>query len=90
MNSSFPPEYTRSWVEFYYQKFHINEHVLIPRLETESLVREAIKSCRVNPPDILIDIGTGSGIIPLSILSAVEVPQVLAIDISPEALKVAE
>ncbi|MFA6091050.1 MAG: HemK/PrmC family methyltransferase [Candidatus Gracilibacteria bacterium] len=90
MNSSFPPEYTRSWVEFYYQKFHIDEYVLIPRLETESLVREAIKYCRAIPPDILIDIGTGSGIIPLSILSSVEISQVFAVDISPEALKVSE
>jgi release factor glutamine methyltransferase len=77
-------------VEFYYQKFHIDEYVLIPRLETESLVREAIKYCRAIPPDILIDIGTGSGIIPLSILSSVEISQVFAVDISPEALKVSE
>ena len=68
----------------------VNEHVLIPRLETESLVREAIKLCRKNPPDILIDVGTGSGIVPLSILSAVDIPQVFAVDISPRALKVAK
>lgn len=76
-------------MEFFYQKFQVNERVLIPRLETESLVREAIKLCRTNPPDILVDIGTGSGIIPLSILSAVDIPQVFAVDLSPEALKVA-
>lgn len=77
-------------MEFFYRKFQVNEHVLIPRLETESIVREAIKLCRSNPPDILIDIGTGSGIIPLSILSAVDIPQVFAVDLSPDALKVAE
>ncbi len=77
-------------MEFYYQRFHINEHVLIPRLETESLVREAIKFCRVSASEILIDIGTGSGIIPLSILSGVNIPEVFAVDISPEALVVAE
>lgn len=77
-------------MEFYYQKFTINEHVLIPRLETESLVREAVKYCRENPPDVLIDIGTGSGIIPLSVLSAVDIPQVFAVDLSPEALEVAK
>ena len=76
-------------MEFYYQKFQINEQVLIPRLETESLVREAIKFCRLHPPDILIDIGTGSGIIPLSILSAMDISSVFALDISAGALKVA-
>lgn len=77
-------------MEFYYQKFQVNEHVLIPRFETEDLVREAIKFCRETPPDVLIDIGTGSGIIPLSILSAVDIPQTFATDLSSEALKVAE
>lgn len=76
-------------MEFYYQKFAVNEHVLIPRLETESLVREAVKYCRACSPDIFIDIGTGSGIIPLSILSIVDIPQVFAVDVSPEALEVA-
>lgn len=90
MNSNYPEEYTRGWVEFYYQRFQVNEYVLIPRLETESLVREAVKFCRATPPDVLIDIGTGSGIIPLSILSAIDIPQVFAVDISSEALKVAE
>ncbi|MDD2916713.1 MAG: peptide chain release factor N(5)-glutamine methyltransferase [Candidatus Gracilibacteria bacterium] len=89
MNSTYPPEYTRGWVEFYYQKFEIDEHVLIPRLETESLVREAIRYFRSEEVDTLIDIGTGSGIIPLSILSAVEIPEVFAIDLSPEALVIA-
>lgn len=77
-------------MEFYYQKFKVNEHVLIPRFETEDLVREAIKTIKNTPFDTLIDIGTGSGIIPLSILSAVDIPQVFAVDLSPEALKVAE
>ena len=77
-------------MEFYYQRFLINECVLIPRLETESLVRESVRFCRKNPPNILIDIGTGSGIIPLSILSAVDIPQTFAVDISSEALKVAK
>lgn len=77
-------------MEFYYQKFKINEHVLIPRFETEDLVREAIKVVKDTPFDTMIDVGTGSGIIPLSILSAVDIPQVFAVDVSLEALKVAE
>ncbi|MDD5376512.1 MAG: peptide chain release factor N(5)-glutamine methyltransferase [Candidatus Gracilibacteria bacterium] len=90
MDSHYPPEYTRGWVEFFYQKFQVNEHVLIPRFETEDLVREAIKIARDIVFDTLIDVGTGSGIIPLSILSVVDIPQVFAVDLSSEALKVAE
>lgn len=89
IDQDYPIEYTRGWVEFFYQKFGVNEHVLIPRLETESLVRETIKHCRISPPTILIDIGTGSGIIPLSILSAVEIPEIFAVDLSHEALQLA-
>lgn len=88
--NTYPEEYTRGWVEFFYQRFAVNEHVLIPRLETESLVREAVKYCRSNSLDVLIDIGTGSGIIPLSILSVLDIPQVFAVDISSEALEVAK
>lgn len=90
MKTNYPEEYTRGWVEFYYQKFRVNEHVLIPRFETEDLVREAIKTAKNASFDTLIDIGTGSGIIPLSILSAVNIPQVFAVDLSPGALEVAE
>lgn len=88
-NSDYPEEYARGWVEFFYRKFAVNEHVLIPRLETESLVREAIRYCRNDLPDVLIDIGTGSGIIPISILSAIDIPQAFAVDLSPEALELA-
>lgn len=90
MKTNYPPEYTKGWVEFYYQRFQIDEHVLIPRLETESLVREAIRFCRTYPQDVLIDVGTGSGIIPLSILSSISIPEVFAVDISPFALQVAQ
>ena len=52
-------------------------------------MREAIKYCRAKEIDTLIDIGTGSGIIALSVLSAVDIPQVIAVDISPKALVIA-
>jgi len=77
-------------VEFFYQRFQVNESVLIPRFETEDLVREAIKTANATPFDTLIDIGTGSGIIPLSILSVVDIAKTFATDLSPEALKIAE
>jgi len=43
-------------VEFFYRKFYINRNVLIPRLETESLVREAIKVVKENEIDTLVDV----------------------------------
>jgi methylase of polypeptide subunit release factors len=45
----------------------VDKNVLIPRLETESLVRRVIQDTKNHSPDILIDVGTGSGIIPVSL-----------------------
>lgn len=91
----YPEEYTRGFVEFFYRKFFVSPAVLIPRFETEDLVRAAIKLARGAHFDTLIDVGTGSGIIPISILSEVETNdylslQTYALDISPEALAVAK
>jgi len=90
MDTHYPSEYTRWWVEFYYQKFQVNEHVLIPRFETEDLVREIIKVAGNTSFDTLIDVGTGSGIIPVSILTKVAIEQSFGLDISPKALEVAK
>ena len=90
MDTHYPSEYTRWWVEFYYQKFQVNEYVLIPRFETEDLVRETIKMAENTPFDTLIDVGTGSGIIPISILTKVAIEQSFGLDISPKALEVAK
>lgn len=54
----FPQEYVDGYVEFFYQKFFVNEHVLIPRYETETLVRKAISICKENNIDTIVDIGT--------------------------------
>lgn len=75
-------------MEFYYRTFQVNEHVLIPRFETEDLVREGIKTAKNADFDVLIDIGTGSGIIPISILSETEISEGYALDISTEALEI--
>lgn len=81
-----PKAYTKGWMEFYKLKFKVTPDVLIPRPETELLVDEIIK---INP-QTLVDIGTGSGCIAIS--TAVNLPnlKVLALDISEDALKVAE
>ncbi|WP_164667566.1 peptide chain release factor N(5)-glutamine methyltransferase [Virgibacillus doumboii] len=74
---------------FYGRTFHVNEHTLIPRPETEELVQQVIEAAPDKPLTI-IDIGTGSGIIAITI--ALELPNatVYATDISEEALAIAQ
>ncbi len=71
--------------EFYGQDFIVDQNVLIPRPETEEMVEMGIK---LNPATIL-DIGTGSGVIACTIAHNLPDSQVTALDISPEALKIA-
>lgn len=79
-------------IEFFLLKFiYSNSHTLIPRLETESLVREVIKEMKVNRYDILIDVWVWSGIIPISIEKNIsKIPYIYGIDISEKALEIAQ
>jgi len=78
---------------FYGRQFYVNENVLVPRFDTEVLVEKAITEIkgRFNEKEELViaDIGTGSGIIAISL--ALEFPQakVFATDISSQAIYVA-
>lgn len=73
---------------FYGREFLVNKHVLIPRPETEELIEHILQHARDNPQTI-VDVGTGSGIIAITL--ALESPhaKVYATDISSTALKVA-
>ena len=75
---------------FWKFKFYINESVLIPRPETEHLVDEALKQIPISKSINIIDIGTGSGCVIISLLKERQKCQAIAIDISKEALKVAK
>lgn len=76
--------------EFFGMEFEINPHVLIPRPETELLVERAIAWLKESPARrTAADIGTGSGVVAVSIATHVPDVIVLATDISPEALEVA-
>lgn len=72
-------------------KFYVDEHVLIPRPETEELVEWIIANCKF-PVDVLsiLDIGTGSGCIPVSLKRRLRKADVWACDISEGALTVAK
>ncbi len=77
--------------EFFSIPFFVNEFVLIPRPETEILVEYILKEIqRLNTKYLCLDIGTGSGCIPISIIkNSHQIKKFIAIDISKEALKVA-
>lgn len=83
-----PLQYVLGEAWFYKLKFKVNENVLIPRPETEELVDMAIKENSRNDPMIL-DIGTGSGCIAVSIKKNIPHSTVFAVDTSEAALNVA-
>lgn len=75
--------------EFCGLEFHVNEHVLIPRQDTECLVEEVLKKVKIN--DRILDVCTGSGCIIISIQKLMKDQcHCFATDISEEALKVAK
>ena len=85
-----PLQYVIGNVNFYGNKFYINENVLIPRFETEELVEHTtnyIKQFFTEPVDI-IDLGCGSGVIGLTLEQKVSTNSVDLIDISENALEV--
>lgn len=85
-----PLQYVMGYVNFYGNKFIINENVLIPRFETEELVENTIKLIKekfTNPVDI-IDLGCGSGVIGLTLEKKVSTSSVDLVDISDKALEV--
>ncbi|SFR74559.1 peptide chain release factor N(5)-glutamine methyltransferase [Maribacter stanieri] len=71
--------------------FKVNEHVLIPRPETEELVRWILKDAEnLKRTLTILDMGTGSGCIPISLDKNLTDAKVFGLDISKDALKVAE
>jgi len=88
---SFPEEYRDGYVIFCGQRFIVDARALIPRLETEELVKYCVKLLeKTLDIQTIIDIGTGSGIIPLSIIKKTSRKlQTFATDMSPDALALA-
>ncbi|MBI1908240.1 peptide chain release factor N(5)-glutamine methyltransferase [Candidatus Uhrbacteria bacterium] len=82
-----PVAYLVGHKEFYKREFVVNPHVLIPRPDTEALVDVALGL--LTPQSLVVDIGTGSGAIALTIAAETGRPAV-AIDADPRALAVAK
>ena len=89
-----PVQYVLGEAWFYKMKFRVNEHVLIPRPETEELVEwvvEEIRNKKVSDSSFtIVDIGTGSGCIAVALKKELLRAELFAIDISTDALLVAK
>lgn len=88
-----PVQYVLHEAWFYKRKFYVNENVLIPRPETEELVEWIVsdfKKEKYSKPIKIIDIGTGSGCIPVSLKKELPESSIAAIDVSDKALSVAK
>ena len=86
-----PIQYILGETEFFSNRFFVDENVLIPRPETEELVDWVLQTY----PDKthllqILDVGTGSGCIAISLAKALPEAQVTAIDVSPKAIAVAQ
>ncbi len=85
-----PVQYITGEAWFYNLPFKVNEHVLIPRPETEELVKLVCDNLQQNSSKKIIDIGTGSGCIPVTIKKNTPASNVTALDISSAALDLAK
>lgn len=86
-----PIQYIIQKAWFMGQPYLVNEHVLIPRPETEELVEWIVSyAAIVNKPLAILDIGTGSGCIPIALKMALPNANISSIDISKAAIEVAK
>ncbi|MBP6975988.1 peptide chain release factor N(5)-glutamine methyltransferase [Candidatus Dojkabacteria bacterium] len=88
-----PWEYVRGSAEFCKSSFKVNKDILIPRIETEQLVYESKRLIEKAKIKNIIDVGTGSGCIIISLAKLLDNPSsysFYATDISSDALKIAK
>ncbi|MEO1050486.1 MAG: peptide chain release factor N(5)-glutamine methyltransferase [Bacteroidota bacterium] len=89
INKNEPIQYILGNTEFYGRQFVVNSNVLIPRPETEELVNLIIQEN--DAPNLkVLDIGTGSGCIPITLFHELNNPEVATLDVSKSALQVAK
>lgn len=95
---NYPKQYQQGYTEFFKLKFTVTPDVLIPRPETETLIESVLtyisSHYSLSSPLSIIDIGTGSGCIAISLANQLATwkvdTQILATDISGKTLKVAQ
>jgi release factor glutamine methyltransferase len=90
LQQNIPVQYVLNEAWFYNRPFYVNEDVLIPRPETEELTELALRTCKHLEQAAVLDIGTGSGCIPVTIACERSDWKVYACDVSEKALTVAK
>ena len=85
-----PVAYIVGYKEFWNKKFKVNSDVLIPRPDTEILVEEVIKFIQINSSLNILDIGTGTGCVILSVLNERKKCYGVGLDISKKAINIAK
>jgi release factor glutamine methyltransferase len=90
LKQGIPIQYVLGNADFYRLKFKVSGDVLIPRPETEELVHLIIADFKNKTDITIIDIGTGSGCIPIALKKNLPQARVSAIDISTKALEIAK
>ncbi|HEX5646897.1 MAG TPA: peptide chain release factor N(5)-glutamine methyltransferase [Nitrospira sp.] len=85
-----PLQYILGTQEFCGLEFFVGPAVLIPRPETEVLLREALTAIDLNKDSVLVDVGTGSGCLAVTLATILSRTRVLAVDRSPDALAAAK
>ncbi len=84
-----PAQYITGHQEFYGRDFLVSPAVLIPRPETEHLIEAALEIIPRNAALHILDVGTGSGCIAITLAKELPHSTLMAVDISPEALELA-
>lgn len=85
-----PVAYLMGYRDFWTLQLQVNEHVLIPRGDTEVLVEQALARLDKSAPQRIADLGTGSGAIALSLAKELPTSSVVAVDLHAQALAVAQ
>lgn len=89
-NEKLPPQYIMKKEYNYGNEFFVNESVLIPRQDTETLIENVIDIIKCNKYQTLLDLCTGSGVIGINVALNTNLDKITLSDISEEALKVAK
>ena len=84
-----PLQYITGFCDFYGREFSVNEHVLIPRPETERLIDTALEKVKGLDSPSILDIGAGSGCIATTLGLEIPGSTVLGIDVSEDAIGIA-
>jgi release factor glutamine methyltransferase len=85
-----PLQYILGTQEFCGLEFHVSPAVLVPRPESELLVQEVLRWGGFDNGAVIVDVGTGSGCVAVTLATILEGVRIIATDCSPEALAVAK